>query len=383
MILAAGRMAPPSDRSSPSDYEAEVLLTLSAPQTPHTVPINLTGGTGSRNTRRRCADARHLQRVPAQRSAGRSSRHRANRHQVHGGAIPGSRCVAHGGDVGSDWLHSEAVSTRRVGRTRAPVRSSSCARMSQGARGYAVIGLAGLRPRHPRWKNPRATAVTTAPPSVGALPRHPCHRSRQAAAGGRAWRLKSRRVAITSLAGTLTTRPAPKAAPSIDTYASTIVAHGEAYPPETTPLGAAVWARRWRGEQPVHGGASPVLVGEWVLVAQGVVELVRDCSAYRGRHDPWAIGPRWLMAKMLLMPTRQDRHPVPRVVRAQPAVPCLLSCDAARQLSSGHGRPRLCGLLELIRIDKLLEARGALGSEAEGRPPPQRLGCWHPDATRV
>jgi hypothetical protein len=81
-----------------------------------------------------------------------------------------------------------------------------------------------------------------------------------------------------------------------------------------------------------NGGASPVPVGEWVLVAEGVVQPgAKTTLTACGRHYPWAIGPRGLMAKMLLMPTRQYRHPVLRVV-------LVIADDALRHVEDGSRR---------------------------------------------
>ena len=56
-------------------------------------------------------------------------------------------------------------------------------------------------------------------------------------------------------------------------------------------------------------------VGGWVLVAQGAVEPgAKTARAAFGRRHPGAARPRRLVAQMLPMPTRQDGHPVLRVV---------------------------------------------------------------------
>jgi hypothetical protein len=81
-----------------------------------------------------------------------------------------------------------------------------------------------------------------------------------------------------------------------------------------------------------NGGASPVSVGAWVLVAQGAVDRGAKMTLTTfGRHHPWAIGPRGLMAQMLPMPTRQDRHPVLRVV-------LVIADDALHHVEAGSGR---------------------------------------------
>jgi hypothetical protein len=51
------------------------------------------------------------------------------------------------------------------------------------------------------------------------------------------------------------------------------------------------------------------------VVAEGAVEPgAKTPLTACGRHDPWAIGPRGLMAQMLPMPTRQCCHPALRFV---------------------------------------------------------------------
>jgi hypothetical protein len=54
-----------------------------------------------------------------------------------------------------------------------------------------------------------------------------------------------------------------------------------------------------------NGGASPLLVGAWGLVAQGAVKSgAKTTLTACGRQYPGAIGPRELMAQVLRMPTR-------------------------------------------------------------------------------
>ena len=56
-------------------------------------------------------------------------------------------------------------------------------------------------------------------------------------------------------------------------------------------------------------------VGAWVLVAERAVQHgAKTTLTACGRRHPGAVRPRRLMTKMLLMPTRQRRHPVLRVV---------------------------------------------------------------------
>jgi hypothetical protein len=81
-----------------------------------------------------------------------------------------------------------------------------------------------------------------------------------------------------------------------------------------------------------NGGASPVTVGGWVLVAQGAVQHGAETAlaAFSRRH-PWAVCPRGLMAQMLPMPTRQYRYPVLRFV-------LVIADDALLHVEDGSRR---------------------------------------------
>jgi hypothetical protein len=76
-----------------------------------------------------------------------------------------------------------------------------------------------------------------------------------------------------------------------------------------------------------------VLAWEWVVVAEGAVEPgAKTTLTAWGRHHPWAMGSRGLMAQVLPRPTRQDRHPGLRVV-------LVIADDALRHVEDGSRRP--------------------------------------------
>ena len=238
-------------------HEEKILLTLErTPQTPHTpVPDNYQGE-GEKEPSRRCPDAPTPSAVRSRpRGPWDARRHRITPHRVPGGGHSSATCarcargrrgIGLGGTVRWRCRHAD------VGRTHAPVRSSSCAHISQGPRGFLACDRQRrvARPRHPRCEaraprpSRRALLVggrraaarqvvpwlqTAAHPAVacGATksrrPRYvvcsPCF---VGAAG-------VRRVATTALACTITTeRPlAPKAAAKRrhDYASNTIVAH--------------------------------------------------------------------------------------------------------------------------------------------------------------
>jgi hypothetical protein len=79
----------------------------------------------------------------------------------------------------------------------------------------------------------------------------------------------------------------------------------EASPPSPLRWGLQHGREGWRGTGRRNGGASPVSVGERVLVAEGAVEpSAKTTLTACGRQYPGAIGPRELMAQVLRMPTR-------------------------------------------------------------------------------
>jgi hypothetical protein len=181
-------ISPPDDetsRKSSSPWSAP-------PQTLRTpVPDKYLGGGGGADdevTRRRGADAQAPSAVRSRpRGPWDARRDRINPHRVHGGGYspapwasgaPGRGGIGTGGTVRWRCRHAD------VGRTRAPVRSSSCARMSQGACGLTACDRPRrvARPRHPRGeaRAPRPSRRAPPPSGVGARLRgKSCHGSRQ------------------------------------------------------------------------------------------------------------------------------------------------------------------------------------------------------------
>ena len=95
-----------------------------------------------------------------------------------------------------------------------------------------------------------------------------------------------------------------------------------------------------------NGRASPLPVGEWVLVAEGAVEPdAKTTLAACGRRHPWAARPRRLMTKMLLMPTRQRHHPVLRVVLMR-ADDTLRHVEHGSRRLTRHDHRDVCGCPE-------------------------------------